>query len=232
MKGTSIHDGLVHFDFQGRKSASVQWKSACVVLLLLPGELKWTAVSRAIGTLEVLQNSSVFSLPSSAFAAGTHLNQHFMQVNFDRSSLNSRIWRCGALWSRSAAHSTCTVVVSYQFIVYVQNLPTGSSLEEHLAAMQNDCVQSLQCLPRQRIHDVLIGAVVFQQQRHSWNEPNIATDVGIPEFLHFCERDWELIAVVCHIGICLHGVVPRIVVVNSLWPLVMVNFDETTLTVT
>ena len=41
---------------------------------------------------------------------------------------------------------------------------------------------------------------MFQLQRYSWNEPKIATDVGIPEFLHFCERDWELIAVVCHIG--------------------------------
>ena len=41
---------------------------------------------------------------------------------------------------------------------------------------------------------------MFQLQRYSWNEPKIAADVGIPEFLHFCERDWELIAVVCHIG--------------------------------
>jgi hypothetical protein len=122
-----------------------------------------------------------------------------------------------ALWcalvkevKHNAAHSTCTVEVSHQFTVHVQNLPTGSSLEEHLVAMQRETLYQFNCSPCSAFHanasmkyscySPSAPLLMFQLQRYSWNEPKIAADVGIPEFLHFCERDWELIAVVCHIG--------------------------------
>ena len=122
-----------------------------------------------------------------------------------------------ALWcvlvkeiKHNAAHVTRTIEVGYQFTVQVQSLPSGSSLQELLADMQSETLQQFNCSPCNTFHanattqhwcySPSAPLLMFHLQRYNWNEPKIATDVGIPEFLHFCEWDWELIVVVCHIG--------------------------------
>ena len=122
-----------------------------------------------------------------------------------------------ALWcvlvketKHNAAHSTRTIEVGYQFTVQVQSLPSGSSLDELLAAMQSETLHQFNCSPcntfhanatmQHSCHSPSAPLLMFHLQRYNWNEPKIATDVDIPEFLHFCEWEWELIVVVCHIG--------------------------------
>ena len=41
---------------------------------------------------------------------------------------------------------------------------------------------------------------MFHLHRYIWPGPKHATDVVVPEVLQFCDRRWDLSAVVCHIG--------------------------------
>ena len=104
-----------------------------------------------------------------------------------------------------------SVEVSHKFSLKVLELPTGSSLEEHLVHLQRETPleEPIRCeicgvahSNSTRTHSCHSSAplLIFHLERYIWPGPKRATDVVVPEVLQFCDRRWDLSAVVCHIG--------------------------------
>ena len=104
-----------------------------------------------------------------------------------------------------------SVEVSHKFTLNVLELPSGSSLEEHLVHLQRETPleEPIRCeicgaehANSTRTYSCHSSAplLMFHLERYIWPGPKHATDVGVPEVLQFCDQRWDLSAVVCHIG--------------------------------